>query len=241
MLNRRYFILFVAPFLFLSAHGATIDSLNFAEYSGGSYSPVDKQFKIPAPAGTYFLSDGTAWQTGAGIFYTPTATYESTVVSNGYVYYHFSPLDIGVLYQQKDASDQNFSQGTLGWINDVVLFAAIGSQEATFSGYATILANSPPDNLDPHYNFDYFSASVGESVYFDFSFSIWNPGNMTWQPDTFENSFDYTSGGIIDFTQVAPEPKTSTLALIGAAMVATKVYQKKRKEFKGRQIIEGHE
>lgn len=175
---------------------------------------------MPAPAGMYYLSDGRSWQTGAGIFYTPNVSYTSTTVSNGYIFYYFTPLDNGVLYQQSDTDGANYSRGTLGWAGDiVVLSAAIGSTEATFSGYTTILDNSIPANLDPHYEVNYFSAPVGESVYFQMSYSIWNPDGSTWQPDTFENSFDYKAGGYVNFTQVVPEPNASVLIKLGTGFI----------------------
>jgi hypothetical protein len=222
---KRFFLVLTFIFIQFICPGATIDLMTFAGYSGGSYSASDLQLNLAAPTYSYYMSDGSSWNGGAGTFYTPSVTYETSVVSNEYVYYYFTPLDNGVLYQQTDSDGNHVTQGTLGWSGDVVLAAEIGSTEATFSGYTTILDNTMPPLIG--YNLDYYGASVGQSVYFQMSFTIWNPANMTWQPDTFASSFDYASGGYVDFTQVVPEPNVSILLLVGAGFVLVMVNHRK--------------
>lgn len=221
----RFFLTFTFVFIQFICLGATINQMTFAPYSGGSYSPSDSLLNIPAPAYRYQMSDGSSWQGGAGIFYTPSTTYLASVVSNGFVYYYFAPLDNGVLFQQKDSDGYHVTQGTLGLSGNFVLTAEIGATVATFSGYTTILDNTIPQLGG--YDLNYYSASVGQSVQFQMSFTIWNPANMTWQADTFANSFDYVSGGYVDFTQVVPEPNVSLLLVVGVGLVL--VYGHRRK------------
>jgi hypothetical protein len=215
-------IFFVLSIILVHCHGrpATIDEMTLNPYSGGTYSP--DTLSVPAPASTYYLSDGTSWQSGAGVYYVPSTTFQSSSVSDGYIYYDFAPLPNGILFQQTDYDGGSHSaQGTLGWTGDVTLVAQIGSTEATFSGYTTILDNTETWYGQPRFN--YYSASVGQAVYFQMDFTI---DNGTWQPDTFAGSFDYSASGYVDFLQVAPEP--SVASILAAAFTLIGIYRYKK-------------
>lgn len=95
----------------------------------------------------------------------------------------------------------------------MVLVAEVGSTQARFSGATTILDNTETWYGQPRFN--YYSASVGQSVFFEMDFTI---SGATWQPVTFNDPFNYSVSGYVDFTNVVPEPNSFTLLAVAAAM-----------------------
>ncbi|MET3135015.1 hypothetical protein AAKU55_005318 [Oxalobacteraceae bacterium GrIS 1.11] len=65
---------------------------------------------------------------------------------------------------------------------------------------------------EPRFNF--YSAKVGQSVYFETKVSL---NNTTFTQDLFSHSFAYNETGYVDFTHVmaVPEPSTGAMMLFG--------------------------
>src|SRR5689334_3956933 len=106
----------------------------------------------------YYLSDGTSWESGAGLGRNVPAIYESTTVSNGFLLYHFAPLADGILFYNTDYGfgATHSAQGTLGYAGEMILMAQPGSTTARFSGATTILNNDSTVYYDV---FNYYSAA----------------------------------------------------------------------------------
>jgi hypothetical protein len=191
---------------------ATIDRMTVGTYVYPYSGFVRGTLWLPSIAQTYYLSDGTSWGGGAGTTSLIGAVYSDATESNGYIYYDFAPVYNGVLFSNTDYdSGSHSSQGTLGWSGDVVLVAQVGGSVARFSGGATILDNTETWYGQPRFN--YYSAAVGQSVYFEMDFVI---QGGTWQMDTFGTSPNISGTGYVDFTQLIPEP--NWLALLSAAI-----------------------
>jgi hypothetical protein len=177
-----------------------------------SYTPY--QFMYPESVKGHYTSDGTSWQRGAGIGQIIYAAYQGVTVSNEFLYYHFAAPADGILISYTDYGfGENFStQGTLGYSGELVFVAQQGSALARCTGATTVLDNSPTGSAAFHY----YSASVGQSVFFQLEVTI---RDSTWQPNTFLGGFKYNGTGFVDFTQVVPEPSTIALFGIGGGVL----------------------
>jgi len=173
-------------------------------------------FQLLWEPSTYILNDGSSWQSGAGSVNVISTLYRGSAIANGLITYDFAPLFGGRLFQNTDFdSGDHSAQGTLGWAGDVFLVASPGSTVARFAGATTILSNTATSYGQPRFNF--YSASVGNAVYFEQDFTI---QNGTWQLNTFGAPFSYGGAGYVDFTQVVPEPRIWILFPAGAALIA---------------------
>jgi hypothetical protein len=216
---KTYSLLCILVFSTVTVFSATIDRMTLQPSVNAGYSPTS--FSFPQLAQTYYLSDGTSWGSGAGVGYVTSINYQSSYTSGGNVYYDFSAPLSGDLFQNTDYDNGSHSaQGTLGYAQDMVLVAQIGSTHAQFSGGAVILDNTETWYGQPRFN--YYSASVGQSVYFEFDYTILNG---TWQVDTFEKPFTFSDSGYIDFTRVVPEPSSGMiLSFAGTSVWACMFY-----------------
>src|SRR2546423_7348169 len=198
----------------------TIDRMTLGPwFFNPTYSP--NQLYLPQHALWYYLNDGSSWESGAGTGYNVPAVYQSTTISNGFLLYHFAPFSNGILFRNTDYGfgATHSAQGTLGFDGELVLVAQPGSTTARLSGATTILDNSSTIYPDV---FNYYSAAVGQSVYFQMDFTI---TSGTWQVNTFQGNFNYTASGFVDFTHVVPEP--DTVALFGAGVGLLSVMQQR--------------
>lgn len=190
----------------------TIDRMVTTDYS---YHPTyypEMRLLLPMQRPRYYLSDGTSWPSGAGVARIPRVTFKNSYIASGFIFYHFTPPEDSILFQITDFSfGDHSSQGTLVFTHEIVLVAEVSSRTASVSGFATILDNTPTGALE----FNYFSAPVGESVFF--SIGITNRTEV-WQVDSFLHSFDYAGAGLVNFTQVVPEP-TSFILVLGTGVV----------------------
>jgi hypothetical protein len=182
------------------------------------FDPEQGTFWLPYRPGRYYLSDGTSWTTGAGTASVAYTTFKSAVVSNGFIYYDFTPPANELLFSYTDFNYPNASAGALRYTGDVVLVAAVGSPQATFSGYATILDNTPHSAA-----FNYYSASVGQMVHFQMTLTPFY--SAPWEPDTFASSFGFSGTELVDFTQVVPEPTVSSLLSLIAGLLLVRSYR----------------
>ena len=197
---------------------STIDRLIVGDLSSypaqfpSSYTP--DRFMYPESNKGHYTSDGAFWARGAGIGQIIYATYQGVTTSNEFLYYHFAPPTNGILISYTDyGAGGNFStQGTLGYSGDLVFVAQQGSTLARCTGATTILDNSPTGSAAFHY----YSASAGQSVFFQLEVTILN---STWQPNTFLGEFQYNGTGFVDFTHVIPEPSTIALFGIGGGVL----------------------
>jgi hypothetical protein len=206
-------ILFAASTLL--AHAATIDRMSLLNYYAPYSGYAQNKLWLPSIAQTYYLNDGTSWGGGAGTTSLIGAAYQGATESDGYIYYDFAPLYNGVLFQNTDYDGGNHSaQGTLGWTGDVIVVAQAGSTVAEFSGGTEILDNTETWYGQPRFN--YYSASVGQSVYFEMDFVLYN---STWQLNTFDTSPTISGTGYVDFTNPVPEPREFVFLCVTAISV----------------------
>jgi hypothetical protein len=192
----------------------TIDRLTLGDLSAypaqnpSTYTPF--QLMYPENVTGHYTSDGAFWEKGAGIGQIIYATYQGVTASSGMLYYHFAPRADGVLISYTDYGfGGNFStQGTLGYSGDLIFVTQQGSTVARCIGATSILDNSPTGSAQFHN----YSASVGQSVYFEMAMTI---RNATWQPNTFQGNFSFNGTGFVDFTQMVPEPSIAALFCLG--------------------------
>lgn len=76
------------------------------------------------------------------------------------------------------------------------------------SGYTEILSNEATYYGEPRFNF--YSADVGQSVFFEQTYTLLT-GSFT--ETLFDTNFTYNESGYVDFTDAIPEP--SSAAMIG--------------------------
>lgn len=208
-----------ALLLFISsswlARTATIDRMTLVNYYSPYSGYTQGKLWLPSLAQTYYLSDSTSWGSGAGTQTLTGSAYVGATQVGGLIYYDFAPLLNNVLFSNTDYdSGSHSAQGTLGWFGDVILVAQAGGTNADFSGGTEILDNTETWYGTPRFN--YYSASVGQSVYFEMDFVL---HNSTWQLDTFSNAPNITANGFVDFTQVVPEPGVTTLLACGTGIL----------------------
>lgn len=200
-------LVFVPP----PAGAATIDRM----YSAWStaYSPAQGLVLHGMPT-SYALSDGTSWNSGAGSFSFGFGTGAAVAVDGGVIRYTLLPPASGVLFQHTDYDGGDHSaQGSLGVAGPLVVEATLGGGVGVMQGYVSILSNDETWYGQPRFNF--YSAAVGDKVYFQQSFSL---GGTTFDETLFSRDFGYSMSGVVDFTKVqspVPEPSTAWFALVG--------------------------
>jgi hypothetical protein len=128
------------PVRVMTATGATIDSMTVSN-PYGSYAPTGG-FSLLGSAGTYYLSDGSTWSSGAGSYRLTFAELDHIEVTGSTVRYHLTAPTDSVLYEQTDFDfgDQS-AQGTLKASGPLVIEATIGSAEAVLRGTALLASN----------------------------------------------------------------------------------------------------
>ncbi len=207
------------PVMAMADSTPTIDIMNTGTLGGYSqtYTPGQSgnslAFQVGPVARSYKLSDGTSWQSGAGSFKTLRTSIASVDTDNGMLRYIFTSPQDGILFSNTDYSFGDHSaQGTLGVPTSLTLEANSGATTGVMKGYTTILSNDMTWYGAPRFNF--YSAMVGQSVYFETTVSL---TNATFTQDLFSHSFGYNETGYVDFTHVmaVPEPSTGAMMLVG--------------------------
>jgi len=204
-----------APLPSSSLTTPTIDSMT-TNSAFGFYQP-GAGIEVVAGANTYFLSDGSSWQSGAGTFQLGRATLDHVEVDGTTVRYFLNPPADGVLYRQTDFDSGNHSaQGSLGASAPLVLEATVGSTTAVLQTGVKLLSNDPTGYAPPRFNF--YSAVVGSIVPATTTYQL---TSGTWGPDTLGLSFSYTEAGRVDFAHPLAVPMPVGLEIVGPAQVAS--------------------
>lgn len=127
----------------------TIDYMTLRDAYSETYRPAGTIYLLGS-AGTYTLSDGSTWSSGAGSYYNYAAYLDHVEVSGDTIRYFLDQRD-GLLYQQTDYdSGDHSSQGTLGVSGALVLEATRGSTTAVLRGGAEIVSNTEPNASEVH-------------------------------------------------------------------------------------------
>jgi len=175
-----------------------------------SYSPGGP-FHLIAHAQRYDLSNGTSWQSGAGVFHPTTATFDHVELSGDTIRYVLAPPADGLLYQQIDFdSGDHSSQGQIGVEGSLVLRAIRGSNTAVLSGRGRILSNDATDYGEPRFN--YFHAPVGSIVPFTITYQL---TSGTFSATTFAGEFGYYGSGSVNFVRGVTHPPLTALDIRG--------------------------
>ncbi|WP_374565085.1 hypothetical protein [Ideonella sp.] len=193
----RLFALLAFAIASAGAHAATIDKMFTATI--GHYEQdhqVGQPFMIFPKADYYLLSDGTTWDSGAGSHSTTYASLKKVVIDGDYIRYVFDRPEGGILFQNTDYdSGEHSAQGVLGAPKAIVLVAKAGSTQGIFKGYTTVISNDETWYGQPRFNF--YSAAVGEKVYFKQNFVLLNGAVFT--PTLFDTNFTYNVFGLVNF------------------------------------------
>lgn len=210
------------------ASAATIDRINTATFGHYDQEYLSSgAFLVFSTADEYVLSDGSSWDSGAGSSTPAYAKLKSVSTSGSSITYSFNATTSGVLYRQTDYdSGDHSAQGTLSLPASLSIVAEAGSRTGVMRGYTQILSNEETWYGQPRFN--YYSAPVGASVYFEQTFRLID---TTFTADLFSRNFTYNEFGFVDFTKVAPvpEPSTGLLLLVGGTAVLSLQARRRRR------------
>lgn len=200
----------------VNARAATIDYMFTATfgYYWENFEPGNQRFMIFPLADYYQLSDQTTWEAGAGGHPSTRTTVSSIAVDNTTISYTFNnPLD-DILFRNTDYNSGNHSaQGVLGVVDPLVITAELGSSTGIMRGYTRIVSNDETWYGEPRFN--YYSADVGELVYYEVNYVL---RNALFTEDLFNQDFSYNLSGLVDFTAVVPVP--AGIVLFGSGLIA---------------------
>lgn len=207
-------------------NAATIDIMYTATFGHyrQSYSATSQQFMIFSQADYYFLDDNSTWESGAGWHPDTSSTVLSVNVLGDTIIYTFSTPEDSILFQNTDYNSGDHSaQGVLGVSGPLTIVSELGSNTAVMSGYTEILSNEETWYGEPRFN--YYSADVGDLVYFEVNYILGN--GAVFDEDLFSTDFSYNLTGHVDFTNVVPIP--SAFFLFGSGILAVFVSKTRRK------------
>ena len=191
---------------------ATIDSMTTRTYYA-SYTPA-LTLQVLGGADTYYLSDGSSWESGAGSYQIGGARLDRVEVDGNTVRYYLIPPADGVLYAQTDFdSGDHSAQGSLGASGPLVIEATIGATTAVLHGAAELLSN---DSTSYGSLFNYYSAVVGSVLPVEVTYQL---GSGSWGPHTFDSSFTYSAQGRVDFANPISVPKLLDVQIVGSGQV----------------------
>jgi hypothetical protein len=191
----------------------TIDRMTVSNY-WNSYLPY-REFRLLGRPETFFLSDQSSWQGGAGSATIPFATFDHAEMFGDTIRYFLTPQPDSLIHAHTDFnSGDHSSQGSLVAAGPLVLDALVGSTTAVMRGYARIRDNEMTWYGEPLFNF--FSSIPGSIVPFTNTFTI---GSGPWTFETFDHPFDYASAGEVDFANPVSTPPLLDLALRGPRQV----------------------
>ena len=216
-LSIRFFVLWLC-FLVAPVFGTTIDSMSIGTF--GNYTQTFNKnwnggtFVLFGIARQYTNSDGENWRSGAGWHPPLRVRPVGYSISDNKISYYFDQPATGVVFQNRDYSGQHSAQGVLRSDVPLVLTAEYGSSVSTITGFLEIALNEPANWAEPF--FKYYSADVGDQVYFDITHELLN---ATWTENVFDSVFEYRLHGNVDFTQTIDEPSTMLAMIIGMLLV----------------------
>ena len=193
----------------------TIDRMTTrGSWYGDTYAPGGTILLLGS-ADTYFLSNNSSWQSGAGSYYDYSTRLDRVELSGNTIRYYLLP-PASFLYQQTDYDGGDHSaQGTLAAAGPLVIEAVAGSTTGVMRGNALIVSNDATWYGEPRFNF--YSSIVGSVVPFEQTYTL--QGGQTWLADTFTRSFDYANQGHVDFANPVSVPAAVELTVHGPAQV----------------------
>ena len=209
------------------AQSATIDRMYTATfgYYTQTFTPGG-QFMVFSAADYYQLSNGTTWDSGAGYHPDTYASLASVAVDGATITYTFSPPSSGLLFTNTDYNSGDHSaQGELGLPTTLAITATLGSTTGVMTGYTRVVSNTETWYGVPRFN--YYTAPVGASVFFEQTFTL-TTGSFT--PGLFDSSFVYNESGYVDFTRTAPVPEPSMYVLLLLGLVGVMRAAKSNRE-----------
>lgn len=196
------------------AHALTIDQMYISTF--GHYNQTfdpngytfQQSFMVFGQADYYVLNDGSSWDSGAGWHPKAYSTVKSVEVDGNSIAYTFHNPEDDILFKNTDYNDGfHSSQGVLCVSGPLRILADIGTSIGTMSGYTTILSNDETWYGEPRFN--YYSASVGDLIYYEIDFVL---NDAFWTEDLFDSRFSYNLSGVVDF-EVSPVPAPATFYL----------------------------
>lgn len=207
-----------------AANPETIDRMVTGTFGGYTQTyTAGGSFLVFPFADYYVLNDGTSWDSGAGSQFAWQGSVQSVEREGSTLRYTFTAPADGVLYQGTDYSFGDHSaQGTLGVTGPLVLEATVGARVGRMSGYVKILAN----DATWYDTFNYYSAAVGQSVYFETTFTL---SDARFTRDLFSTDFVYNEAGYVDFTAaLVPEPGSLLMMCAGLAALGLRAQQRRK-------------
>jgi hypothetical protein len=172
--------------------GATIESFEMSN-SSGAYLPSLGMFALSGH-GTYRLSDGRSWESGAGSARSGTMRLVSVERDGTMLVYRMTPEQL--LLERTDYDSGNHSANfRLEGEGEIVIRAAVGSRVGMASGQVRVAVDEPANYTDNRFN--YLSAPVGTVVRFTATYTL---RTAVFYENLFETGFDYGLEGRVDFT-----------------------------------------
>ena len=197
-----------------SGERVTIDSMTFGVTYSQTYSPGNG-LVLFGPAKTYYLSDGSSWQSGAGSYSTARALLDRVELSGTTIRYYFEPPVDGFVYRQTDYnSGDHSSNGSLGIVGPIVLETTLGSSSAVIKGEVEILTNLPANYPEPRFNF--WSAPAGAIAPFEATFTLIEGAGFS--ETTFDTQQKLANEGTVNFAE-SRRPPLSKLEISGPRQV----------------------
>ena len=193
----------------------TIDLMTTSSYHIEGYNPGGTIVVVGDPR-EYYLSDGSKWSTGAGIFQRGLASLDYAHTDGDNIRYVLVliPSSQGIILGHTDYDQGNHcAQGTLGLVGELQIQAKRGSPIGVMSGLARILSN----DLISGCRFNYYSAPVGAVVSFEVTYTLGD--GKTFSEGLFNGGFTYSYSGLVDFANPISVPKPISLRIIGPSKV----------------------
>jgi len=210
----------------VESFSATIDTMYTGAFST-HWAPQDaaNNFMLFGQANYYLLNDGTTWKSGAGWHpYFLYSTLSSTSINGNAITYTFNAPEDGILFQNVDYSFGDHSaQGVLGAYGPLEITAELGGTTAFIRGRTKIIANDATWYGEPRFN--YYSAKVGDLVYFEMNYTLIN--GAVFDENLFNTEFTYYSTGRVDFTNAVPVPPS--ILMLGSGLCALLAAAKRKR------------
>jgi PQQ-like domain len=161
----------------------------------------------------YFLNDGSSWGSGQGNHFQATTSLDHVTVSGDTIrYFMGQPSDL-YAHQEFD-NGSHFAGGSLSCAGPMTLVAIRGSATAVMSGLAMIKSNDLTWYGDPQFN--YYSSIAGSIIPYQL---VYQNRSGVWTDTTFNQSFQYTLTGTIDFADPISVPALASLSIRGSSYI----------------------